>query len=169
MLELEHLMDTQVLWLPQCTLRYKCKEAELTMVWMTGRGDWFVCYARVVDAFDVWSARNRYCQQEMKCGVKGSSGCLRKKKKRQFGFRALSDTILKHLSPNPAIFPWCNAAMAGAKLMIAKHLTCHVHKHSPDGWKENMFSLREGILLHTAATDKTRRYSCFTSNCVLRT
>ena len=59
--------------------------------------------------------------------------------------------------------------MGGAKLIIAEHLTCHVNKHSPGCLKENMCSLREGILLHTAATDKTRRESSFISNCILRT
>ena len=34
----------------------------------------------------------------------------------------------KHLSPDSAIFPWCNAAMGGARLIIAKHVTCHVNK-----------------------------------------
>ena len=31
--------------------------------------------------------------------------------------------------------------MGGAKLIIAKHVACHVAKHSPDSRKENMFSL----------------------------
>ena len=53
--------------------------------------------------------------------------------------------IVKHLSPNLAVFPWCNAAMGGAKLIIAKHLACHVNKHSPNSWKENMLSLLTGL------------------------
>ena len=39
--------------------------------------------------------------------------------------------LLKHLSPNLAIFPLCNAAMGGAMLIIA----CHVNTHSPDSKK----------------------------------
>ena len=35
-------------------------------------------------------------------------------------------------------------AMGGAKLIIAKHVACHVTKHSPDSRKENMLSLLTG-------------------------
>ena len=52
---------------------------------------------------------------------------------------------LKHLSPNPAVFPWCNGAMGGAKLIIAKHVACQVTKHSPDSRKENTLSLLTGL------------------------
>ena len=78
-------------------------------------------------------------------------------------WHVLCKQSVKHLSADPSIFPWGNVAMGGAKLIIAKHMACHVTKHSLDSQKENMLSLfsiyrsREGILLHTAATDKTRR------------
>ena len=52
---------------------------------------------------------------------------------------------VKHLSPDPAVFPWCNAEKGGAKLIIAKHLACHANKHSPDSWKENVISLLTGL------------------------
>ena len=32
-----------------------------------------------------------------------------------------------------------------AKLIIAKHMACHVNKHSPNSWKENMLSLLTGV------------------------
>ena len=51
----------------------------------------------------------------------------------------------KHLSPDPAVFPWCKAAMGGAKLIIAKHVACHVTKHSLDSRKENKLSLLTGL------------------------
>ena len=35
--------------------------------------------------------------------------------------------------------------MGGAKLIIAKHVTCYVLKHSPDSRKENMLSLLTGL------------------------
>ena len=31
--------------------------------------------------------------------------------------------------------------MGGAKLIIAKHVACHINKYSPDSRKENMLSL----------------------------
>ena len=52
--------------------------------------------------------------------------------------------IVKHLSPDPAVFPWCNAAMGRAN-KIAKHVACHVNKHSPDSRKENMLSPLTGL------------------------
>ena len=36
--------------------------------------------------------------------------------------------------------------MGGAKLIIAKHVACHVTNHSPDSWKENMLSLLTGLV-----------------------
>ena len=44
-------------------------------------------------------------------------------------------------SPDPAVFPWWNTAMGGAKLMTEKHVACHVNKHRPDSRKENMLLL----------------------------
>ena len=41
--------------------------------------------------------------------------------------------------------PMCKAAMGGAKLIIAKHVACHVTNHSPDSRKENMLSLLAGL------------------------
>ena len=35
--------------------------------------------------------------------------------------------------------------MGGAQLIIAKHVTCQVNKHSPDSQKENMLSLLAGL------------------------
>ena len=35
--------------------------------------------------------------------------------------------------------------MGRAKLIIAKHVTCHVTKHSLDSWKESMLSLLTGL------------------------
>ena len=35
--------------------------------------------------------------------------------------------------------------MGGAKSIIAKHVTCHVTKHSPNSRKENMLSLLTGL------------------------
>ena len=35
--------------------------------------------------------------------------------------------------------------MGGAELIIAKHVACHVNKHSPDSRKENMFLLLTGL------------------------
>ena len=32
-----------------------------------------------------------------------------------------------------------------ARLIIAKHVACHVNKHSPDSRKENMLSLLTGL------------------------
>ena len=58
---------------------------------------------------------------------------------------AVRSCVLKHLSPDPAVFPGCNAAMGGAKLIIAKHVACHLNKHSPDSRKENMLSLLAGL------------------------
>ena len=52
---------------------------------------------------------------------------------------------LKHLSPVPAVFPWFNAAMGGAKLIIAKHVACQLTKHSPDSRKENTLSQLTGV------------------------
>ena len=49
------------------------------------------------------------------------------------------------LSPNPTVCPWCNAAMGGAKLIIAKHVACHVTKHSPNSRKENMLYLLTSV------------------------
>ena len=53
--------------------------------------------------------------------------------------------VFKRLFPDPAVLPWCNAAMGGAKLIIAKHVARHVNKHSPDSRKENMVSLLTGL------------------------
>ena len=52
--------------------------------------------------------------------------------------------LFKHLSPDLAVFPWCNAAVGGAKSIIAKHVARHITKHSPDSRKENMLSLLTG-------------------------
>ena len=35
-------------------------------------------------------------------------------------------------------------AIGWAKLMIAKHVACHVNEHIADGWKENLLSLLSG-------------------------
>ena len=35
--------------------------------------------------------------------------------------------------------------MGGAKLIIAKHVACHVTNHSPDSRKENILSLLTGL------------------------
>ena len=56
----------------------------------------------------------------------------------------LSSWIL-NTSPNPVVFPWCNAAMGGAKLIIARHVACHVTKHGPDSRKENILSPLTGL------------------------
>ena len=73
----------------------------------------------------------------------------------QKGLKSLSPPLLprllKHLSPDPAIFPWCNATMGGAKLMIAKRVAWHVNKHRPDSWKEKTLSL---------LTDQGMGYCC---------
>ena len=53
--------------------------------------------------------------------------------------------VIKQLSPDPADFPWCNAAMGGDKLIRAKHVACHVNKHRLDSRKENMLSLLTGL------------------------
>ena len=53
--------------------------------------------------------------------------------------------ILRNLSPDLAVFSSCNSAMGGAKLIILKHVACHVNQHSPDSQKENMLSLLNGL------------------------
>ena len=51
--------------------------------------------------------------------------------------------------------------MGGATLIIAKHVACLVNKHCPDSRKENMLSLKEGKLLHTAVTEKDQKVKFF--------
>ena len=54
------------------------------------------------------------------------------------GLPARHSKDFKHLYPDPALFPCCNAAMGRAKLVS-------VAKHSPDSWKENMLPPLAGL------------------------
>ena len=58
---------------------------------------------------------------------------------------ARESSDVKHLSPDPAVFPLCNAAMGGAKLITANQVACHVANLSPDSRKEIMLSLLTGL------------------------
>ena len=51
---------------------------------------------------------------------------------------ALCTVLVKHLSPDPAVFPWCNAALGEAQLI-------NVTKHRPYSRKENLLSLFTGL------------------------
>ena len=46
-------------------------------------------------------------------------------------------------------------AMGRAKIIIAKHMECQVNNAVPIVRKETTYWSRDGILLHSAATDKT--------------
>ena len=59
--------------------------------------------------------------------------------------KAWSVQTFKHISPDPAFFPCCNVAMGRTKLIIAKHMACHVTEPSPDSRKENLLSLLTGL------------------------
>ena len=61
--------------------------------------------------------------------------------------------------------------MGGAKLIIAKHVACHVNKHSPDSRKENMLSLLTGLgkVYCCILLPQIRPEGKVVLNCVLRT